>query len=88
MYSARLRLVVDGIDKVYGFLEVVAKTGRAETNGGAGASDLAGRPWMEVHRVLSESMKERLAPYRRSIRVEPHEMRGTFKECRFSGRIV
>lgn len=34
--------------KVYGFLEVVAKTGRNETNGNAGASDDAGRPWEEV----------------------------------------
>ncbi|PVF96909.1 hypothetical protein CPB86DRAFT_708145 [Serendipita vermifera] len=76
--------------KVYGFLEIVAKTGRVETNGGAGASDNIGRPWQTVHRTLADSMKERLEPYRRvgSLDVEPHEMRGTYDECRFLARII
>ena len=39
-------------DKVYGFLEVVAKTGRVETNGGSGESDTQGRPWEEVSRRI------------------------------------
>ncbi|CAE6413301.1 unnamed protein product [Rhizoctonia solani] len=55
--------------KVYGFLEVVAKTGRVETNGNAGASDTAGRPWQEVHRTLAASMLERLEPFRRGVPV-------------------
>ena len=74
--------------KVYGFLEVVAKTGRSETNGNAGASDNAGRPWEEVHKTLSDSMKERLYPFRDSLSLEPHEMRGSFNECRFKSRIL
>ncbi|KAK1218358.1 hypothetical protein PQX77_018956 [Marasmius sp. AFHP31] len=76
--------------KVYGFLEVVAKTGRVETNGNAGASDNVGRPWQEVHRTLAESMKERLEPYRSKavLDVEPHEMRGTYDECRFWAKIT
>ncbi|KAL0577411.1 hypothetical protein V5O48_004576 [Marasmius crinis-equi] len=76
--------------KVYGFLEVVAKTGRVETNGNAGATDTAGRPWQEVHKTLAESMKERLEPYRSKavLDVEPHEMRGTYDECRFWTKIV
>lgn len=53
--------------KVYGFLEVVAKTGRVETNGGAGASDTMGRPWQQVHKTLAASMLERLEPFRRGI---------------------
>ncbi|KAJ1304872.1 hypothetical protein OPQ81_006006 [Rhizoctonia solani] len=55
--------------KVYGFLEVVAKTGRVETNGNAGAADTAGRPWQEVHRTLAASMLERLERFRRGIPV-------------------
>ncbi|KAH9208301.1 hypothetical protein DL95DRAFT_527505 [Leptodontidium sp. 2 PMI_412] len=74
--------------KVYGFLEVVAKTGRSETNGNAGAGDNAGRPWEMVHKSLSESMKERLDPYRGAISQQPHEMRGSFEECRFKAPIV
>lgn len=74
--------------KVYGFLEVVAKTGRTETNGGAGASDSNGRPWEEVHRTLSDSMIERLEPHRKNITLKPHEMRGCFEECRFKGRVA
>jgi sulfite reductase alpha subunit-like flavoprotein len=74
--------------KVYGFLEVVAKTGRAETNGNAGAGDSDGRPWEEVHHTLSDSMKERLNPYRGKVEVEPQQMRGSFEECRFQARIV
>ncbi|KAF2837286.1 hypothetical protein M501DRAFT_1018193 [Patellaria atrata CBS 101060] len=74
--------------KVYGFLEVVAKTGRTETNGNAGAGDSEGRAWEEVHRTLSDSMKERLDPYRGAVAVQPHEMRGSFEECRFKARIL
>lgn len=74
--------------KVYGFLEVVAKTGRTETNGNAGAGDSDGRPWEEVHRSLSDSMRERLDPYRGHLSVQPHEMRGSFEECRFFARIM
>lgn len=74
--------------KVYGFLEVVAKTGRAETNGNAGAGDSDGRPWEEVHATLSESMKERLDPYRGEVKVQPHQMRGSFEECRFQAQIL
>ena len=76
------------VDKVYGFLEVVAKTGRSETNGNAGAGDNAGRPWEMVHKSLSESMKERLDPYRGTISQQPHEMRGSFEECRFKAPII
>ena len=74
--------------KVYGFLEVVAKTGRTETNGNAGSGDSDGRAWEEVHRTLSDSMKERLAPYRGEVKVQPHQMRGSFEECRFQARIM
>ncbi|KAG8813411.1 hypothetical protein FRB91_002732 [Serendipita sp. 411] len=76
--------------KVYGFLEIVAKTGRVETNGGAGSSDTLGRPWQMVHKTLADSMKERLEPYRRtgSLDVQPHEMRGTYDECRFLAKII
>ncbi|KAI8812200.1 hypothetical protein BJ742DRAFT_880965 [Cladochytrium replicatum] len=74
--------------KVYGFIEVVAKTGRLETNGNAGASDSTGRPWEEVHKTLSDSLVERLEPYRPRLNVAPHEMRGSFEECRFIGRIA
>ncbi|KAI9009567.1 hypothetical protein BC832DRAFT_538662 [Gaertneriomyces semiglobifer] len=74
--------------KVYGFLEVVAKTGRVETNGGAGSMDTAGRPWEQVHRTLSDSMLERLEPYRSAtLTVAPHDMRGSFEECRFKACI-
>ncbi|KAF2475923.1 uncharacterized protein BDR25DRAFT_253564 [Lindgomyces ingoldianus] len=74
--------------KVYGFLEVVAKTGRTETNGNAGAGESDGRPWEEVHRTLSDAMRERLDPYRGEVKVQPHEMRGSFEECRFRARIM
>jgi sulfite reductase alpha subunit-like flavoprotein len=74
--------------KVYGFLEVVAKTGRTETHGNAGSGDSDGRPWEEVHRTLSDSMIERLDPYRSSISLKLHEMRGCFEECRFMSRII
>lgn len=84
----RNKLLIAGIDKVYGFLEVVAKTGRTETNGNAGGGDNEGRPWEEVHRTLSDSMIERLDPFRTSISLKPHEMRGCFEECRFMSRIV
>lgn len=73
--------------KVFGILEVAGKTGRTETNGASGAAD-AGRPWEETHKQFSEAMKERLAPYRADIPVEPHEMRGTFEECRYKSRVL
>ena len=75
------------VDKVYGFLEVVVKTGRAETNSGSGAAKIQYRPWEEVHRSLGEAMKERRAPYA-EITAEPHETRGTFEECQFKGCII
>jgi hypothetical protein len=80
--DARLMGVMDGIVegyagergfmgthryKVYGFLEVVAKTGRVETNGNAGSGDNTGRPWQQVHKTLAASMLERLEPFRRGI---------------------
>lgn len=33
-------------------------------------------------------MKERLDPYRGEVKVQPHEMRGSFEECRFQARIM
>lgn len=74
--------------KVFGMLEVASKTGRTETNGNSGATDNVGRPWEEIHRQFSDSMKERLEPYRGTNLVEPHEMRGTFEECRYKSRIL
>jgi sulfite reductase alpha subunit-like flavoprotein len=57
-------------------------------NGDAGAGDSEGRPWEEVHHTLSDSMKERLGPYRGEVKVEPQEMRGRFEECRFQAKIL
>lgn len=74
--------------KVFGILEVASKTGRTETNGNSGGTDTSGRPWEEVHKQFSDAMKERLEPYRGHIPVEPHEMRGSFEECRYKSRIV
>lgn len=74
--------------KVFGILEVASKTGRTETNGNSGGADGSGRPWEEVHRQFSDAMKERLEPYRGVIPVEPHQMRGTFEECRYGARIL
>ncbi|KKY34684.1 putative nadph-ferrihemoprotein reductase [Diaporthe ampelina] len=100
--DARLMGVLDGIVeaytgergfmgvhryKVFGILEVAGKTGRTETNGASGAAD-AGRPWEETHRQFSEAMKERLEPYRSDVSVEPHQMRGSFAECRYKARIL
>ena len=73
---------------MYGFLEVVAKTGRSETNGNSGSGDQNGRPWEQVHKTLSDSMKERLDPFRGAIDLQPHQLRGTFQECRFKARIM
>ncbi|KAI0423459.1 cytochrome b5-like Heme/Steroid binding domain-containing protein [Xylaria sp. FL1042] len=73
--------------KVFGILEVAGKTGRTETNGASGASDKM-RPWEETHRQFSEAMKERLEPYRGALDVEPHQMRGTFEECRYISRVL
>ncbi|KAK1654596.1 cytochrome b5-like Heme/Steroid binding domain-containing protein [Colletotrichum phormii] len=73
--------------KVFGILEVAAKTGRTETNGASGASD-GERPWEETHRQFSEAMKERLEPYRGKLAIEPHQMRGTFEECRYVTRVL
>jgi sulfite reductase alpha subunit-like flavoprotein len=46
------------------------------------------RPWEETHKQFSEAMKERLEPYRVKMLNEPHEIRGTFEECRFRSRIL
>lgn len=46
------------------------------------------RPWEETHKQFSEAMKERLEPYRGKMVGEPHEMRGTFEECRYRTRIL
>ncbi|CAF3544282.1 unnamed protein product [Fusarium graminearum] len=73
--------------KVFGILEVAAKTGRTATNGLSGASD-ANRPWEETHRQFSDAMKERLEPFRGKLDLEPHSMRGTFEECRYMGRVA
>ncbi|KAK7417752.1 hypothetical protein QQX98_004408 [Neonectria punicea] len=73
--------------KVFGILEIAAKTGRTETNGLSGAGD-ASRPWEETHRQFSDTMKERLEPYRGALSVEPHQMRGTFEECRYTTRVL
>ncbi|KAF5003677.1 hypothetical protein FDECE_9787 [Fusarium decemcellulare] len=73
--------------KVFGILEIAAKTGRTATNGLSGAGD-ATRPWEETHRQFSDAMKERLEPYRGKLAVEPHAMRGTFEECRYVSRVV
>ncbi|KAI1376652.1 hypothetical protein F4677DRAFT_84366 [Hypoxylon crocopeplum] len=73
--------------KVFGILEISAKIGRTETNGLSGAGD-ASRPWEETHRQFSDAMKERLEPYRGNLSVEPHQMRGTFEECRYVTRIL
>ncbi|KAI1496779.1 cytochrome b5-like Heme/Steroid binding domain-containing protein [Biscogniauxia marginata] len=73
--------------KVFGILEVAAKTGRTETNGASGAAD-ATRPWEETHKQFSDAMKERLEPYRGALAVEPHQMRGTFEECRYVSRVL
>ena len=74
--------------KVFGILEVAGKTGRTETNGASGAADVVKRPWEETHRQFSEAMKERLEPFRGDISVEPHQMRGTFEECRYRSRVL
>ncbi|KAL8380812.1 hypothetical protein RB595_005212 [Gaeumannomyces hyphopodioides] len=99
--DARLMGVLDGIVeaysgergfmgvhryKVFGILEVAAKTGRTETNGASGAADDT-KPWEETHKQFSESMRERLEPYRGDI-PEPHQMRGTFEECRYRAKIL
>ncbi|KAI0912553.1 cytochrome b5-like Heme/Steroid binding domain-containing protein [Ustulina deusta] len=73
--------------KVFGILEVAGKTGRTETNGASGAGDKT-RPWEETHRQFSEAMKERLEPFRGTLDVEPHQMRGTFAECRYVSRVL
>jgi sulfite reductase alpha subunit-like flavoprotein len=46
------------------------------------------RPWEQTHKEFSEAMKERLEPFRGTQESEPHEMRGTFEECRYRGRIL
>ncbi|OTB07683.1 hypothetical protein M426DRAFT_266892 [Hypoxylon sp. CI-4A] len=73
--------------KVFGILEIAAKAGRTETNGLSGAGD-ATRPWEETHKQFSDAMKERLEPYRGNLSVEPHQMRGTFEECRYVTRVL
>ncbi|KAK1835643.1 alpha subunit of putative sulfite reductase [Podospora conica] len=74
--------------KVFGILEIASKTGRTETNGLSGDSDPNGKPWEETHKQFSEAMKERLEPFRGEVTVEPHEMRGTFEECRYRSRVL
>jgi sulfite reductase alpha subunit-like flavoprotein len=74
--------------KVFGLLEVAGKTGRAETNGNSGSSGANARPWEETHREFSHSMKERLEPFRGQLAVEPHQMRGTFAECRYTSTVM
>ncbi|KAL2064033.1 hypothetical protein VTL71DRAFT_4527 [Oculimacula yallundae] len=73
--------------KVFGLLEVAGKTGRSETNGNSGKPDSNERPWEETHKAFSDAMKERLEPFRGHLKVEPHQMRGTFAECRYKSRI-
>ncbi|KAI0437400.1 cytochrome b5-like Heme/Steroid binding domain-containing protein [Xylaria telfairii] len=73
--------------KVFGILEIAGKTGRTETNGASGAGDKT-RPWEETHRQFSEAMKERLEPFRGTLNVEPHQMRGSFEECRYISRVL
>jgi len=73
--------------KVFGLLEVAGKTGRTETNGASGAAD-GQRPWEETHSQFSASMKERLEPFRGSLAVEPHQMRGTVAECRYKSKVL
>ncbi|PVI02813.1 hypothetical protein DM02DRAFT_670224 [Periconia macrospinosa] len=73
--------------KVFGLLECAAKTGRTETNGASGAADGL-RPWEETHKQFSEAMKERLEPFRGTNDIEPNQMRGTYEECRYQGRIL
>jgi sulfite reductase alpha subunit-like flavoprotein/cytochrome b involved in lipid metabolism len=72
--------------KVFGLLECAAKTGRVETNGNSGGT--IDRSWEGVHKEFSESMKERLEPFRGNFDTQPHEMRGTFEECRYRCRIL
>ncbi|KAK4150833.1 sulfite reductase [NADPH] flavoprotein alpha-component [Chaetomidium leptoderma] len=74
--------------KVFGILEIASKTGRTETNGLSGAPDANAKPWEETHKQFSEAMKERLEPFRGDIDIEPHEMRGTFEECRYKSRVL
>ncbi|KAH9213060.1 hypothetical protein DL95DRAFT_367474 [Leptodontidium sp. 2 PMI_412] len=74
--------------KVFGLLEVAGKTGRSETNGNSGKPDSNERPWEETHKAFSDAMKERLEPFRGHLKVEPHQMRGTFAECRYKSRVL
>lgn len=74
--------------KVFGILEIASKTGRTETNGLSGSADPSGKAWEETHKQFSEAMKERLEPFRGNITIEPHEMRGTFEECRYRSRVL
>ncbi|KAM0816938.1 putative indoleamine 2,3-dioxygenase [Seiridium cardinale] len=74
--------------KVFGILEIAAKTGRTETNGNSGQSGVKMRPWEETHKQFSDAMKERLEPYRGKMLGEPNEIRGTFEECRFRSRVL
>ncbi|KAF1965355.1 hypothetical protein BU23DRAFT_627778 [Bimuria novae-zelandiae CBS 107.79] len=73
--------------KVFGLLECAGNTGRTETNGASGATNGL-RPWEQTHEEFSASMKERLEPFRGNRDIEPHEMRGTFEECRYRGKIL
>ncbi|KAF2473623.1 uncharacterized protein BDR25DRAFT_124163 [Lindgomyces ingoldianus] len=78
--------------KVFGLLEVAGKTGRTETNGNTGGTDMGTkdvmRPWEETHQAFSDAMKERLEPHRGKLDVQPQELRGTFAECRYKGKLL
>ncbi|KFX91698.1 hypothetical protein V490_05776 [Pseudogymnoascus sp. VKM F-3557] len=74
--------------KVFGLLEIAGKTGRAETNGNSGFSDVNSKPHEETHKAFSDAMKERLEPHRGNLHLEPHEMRGSFAECRYKSTVI
>ena len=74
--------------KVFGLLEIAGKTGRAETNGNSGFADVNAKPHEETHKAFSDAMKERLEPHRGNLHLEPHEMRGSFAECRYKSTVL
>jgi hypothetical protein len=45
--------------KVFGFLQIVSKAGRTNTNGGVAEGE---KPWEAVHKELHNSRAERLPP--------------------------
>lgn len=66
--------------KVFGFLQLVFKSGRTSTNGGT--MDDAEQPWESVHGELQRSRLERL-PGKRS-----EACRGGVAECPFRARVL